>query len=280
MKNHFNIKHRFILFLVITVFLESCTEFFADIDLQDDWVVYASGNIVLHTRPSDYPVTPSPTPEQAAGILANQQFYYYAIQDSIGKTFNDHVLIYLYNRDEAKERIGTDGGGHAIPKMNCFYYSFLPDLAGYTDQYGVVNPFLGAHELVHVITHRVLGYPGTKMMSEGYANWLDGGYARHDIEDIVVYYRDNEPEKVLTPGDLLEESVSDEDIFYPNSGILIRFLVRRYGVGMVNTLFPLPPEKLKHRFKNLTGYTWEEMSSRYADYIEGLQASVPLSPYP
>ncbi|HDR88995.1 MAG TPA: hypothetical protein ENN63_05125 [Bacteroidetes bacterium] len=280
MKNHFSIKHRFILFLVITVFLGSCTEFFADIDLQDDWVVYTSDNIVLHTRPTDYPVTLSPTPEQAEGILANQQFYYRIIQDSIEKSFSDRVLIYLYNLEEAKELIGTDGGGHAIPKMNGFYYTFIPALAGYTDQYGVVNPFLGAHELVHVITHRILGYPGTKLMSEGYANWLDGGYARHDIEDIVVYYRDHEPDKVLTPDDLLEESISDEDIFYPNSGILIRYLVHRYGVGVVNTLFPLPPETLKNRFENLTGCTWEDMSSHYADYIDDLQESASLSPSP
>ncbi len=256
--------------VILLTFVNGCTGFIAEVDRQDEWMVYESGRIVLHCRPEGYPAAPAPTPEQAAGMLANQQFYYYAIQDSIGKTFNDHVLIYLYNRDEAKERIGTDGGGHAIPKMNCFYYTFLPDVADYTDQYGVVNPFMGAHELVHVITHRVLGYPGTKLMSEGYANWLDGGYARHDIEDIVVYYRDHEPEKVLTPGDLLEESVSDEDIFYPNSGILVRFLVRRYGVDVVNDLFPLRPDRLKDCFEELTGNTWEEMASLYAEYIHDL----------
>ncbi len=248
----------------------SCTNFIAEIDHQNDWEVLVSGNVILHYRPWDYSQSPSPTAEEAMFILNNQNFYYQAIQDSINRQFNDRVLIYLYNMDEAKELIGTSGGGHAIPKFNTFYYTFLVGMKDFTDMYGVENPFLGAHELAHVITHRTLGYPATKLMSEGYAVWLDGSYGRYAIEDIIRYYRDKEPQKVLTPDQLLNEIISDESIYYPNCGLFTKFLVHTYGLENINKLFVSPRENYKKDFTNMTGIDWGVMESVYLDYVEHL----------
>lgn len=253
--------------ILISATLLSCTDFIAEVDRQDDWEVLESNNIVLHYRPWGYSNSPSPTTEEAMFIINNQNFYYQAIQDSINRQFSDKVLIYLYNMDEAKELIGTNGGGHAIPKFNTFYYTFIVGMKDFTDMYGVENPFLGAHELAHVITHRTLGYPATKMMSEGYAVWLDGSYGRYAIEDIMKHYLENEPQKVLTPDQLLNESTSDESIYYPNCGIFTKFLVHTYGLEKINKLFVSTRENFKNDFKNITGTDWGVMVSEYSDYL-------------
>ncbi|MFW5877652.1 MAG: hypothetical protein ACOCUP_00925 [bacterium] len=59
-------------------------------------------------------------------------------------------------------------------------------------------------------------YPGTELMSEGYANWLDGSYASYDIRDIIVSYRNKEPEKIMTPDELLNDTDRNENVYYPN----------------------------------------------------------------
>ena len=256
--------------ILFSLSLSSCTDFIAEIDHQNNWEVLESEKVILHYRPWDYSQSPSPTTEEAMFILSNQNFYYQAIQDSINRPFNDKVLVYLYNKDEAKELIGTNGGGHAIPKFNTFYYTVLVGMNDFTDMYGVVNPYVGAHELVHVITHRTLRYPGTKLMSEGYAVWLDGSYSRYAIEDIVRHYHNNEPEKVLTPDQLLFESTSDESIFYPNSGLFTKFLVHTYGLEKINKLFTSTQEHFRDDFLNTTGITWEDMAKEYRLYIENL----------
>ncbi len=260
-------KLTYILFAIVLTPLFSCTDFIAEVEHQNEWEVLESESIVLHYRPWGFSQSPSPTSEEALFMLNNQNFYYQAIQDSINRRFNDKILIYLYNMDEAEELIGTVGGGHAIPKFNTFYYTFLVGMQDFTDKYGIQNPFLGAHEMAHVITHRTLGYPGTKLMSEGYAVWLDGSYGRYAIEDIMRHYCSNEPQKVLTPDQLLNESTSDESIFYPNCGLFIKFLTHNYGLENINKLFQSTQENFKDEFTLLTGANWEAMANEYENYL-------------
>jgi len=250
--------------------LTSCTDFIADVDHQKDWKTEEYGNILLHYRPEGFSSSPSPSAQEAKRIVQNQNVYYRGIQDSIRRSFHDKVLVYLYNQDEADALIGTDGGGHAIPKFNCYYYTYIANRKKLVDQYQVEDPVIGAHELAHVITHRLLGYPGTKMMSEGYAVWLDGIYGGYRIADIVRSYRHQQPEKILTPNQLLTETNRKESVYYPNAGVFLRFLVNAYGVESINMLFSRPSENLKDEFHYVTNTTWEEMSARYNSYIEAL----------
>ena len=262
-------NEKVLLSLIFLLFL-SCTEFIADPDLQEDWLISENQHFVLHYRPGGFSESPSPTPSRVNEIMANQAFYYAMILDSIKQNFNEKVLIYLFNKDEAGDHIGTSGGGHSIPKLNTFYFSYLAEKRNYTDKYGIEDPPLGAHELVHVITHRTLGYPGTKLMSEGYANWLDGGYSSCRIEEIVKSYRDKNPEKILTPGEFLQNPEIQEQVYYPNVGIFIRFLIQRYGVTKINRLFPVRKENFVKVFESTCGEQWSEMGDEYQQFIEKL----------
>ena len=259
-----------VIYLFIIISLSSCTDFIAEPDLENEWLVIDNDTIVLHFRPKNYTSAPSPTLTQARSIVDYQQFYYYRIRDSIRTDFRDKVLIYLYNKDEAQGEIGTDGGGHSIPKLNTFYYTFITSRPDFTDHFGKKNPYIGAHELVHVITHRSLGYPGTKLLSEGYANWLDGSYGRREIIQIVQTYRDEKPENIMSPDQLLFESIPTEAVYYPNCGVFTRFLVSEYGIETINNLFTVMEDDFINEFEQITSETWDVMSDKYDQYIESL----------
>lgn len=255
-------------YFLLLLFFTSCTEFIAEPDLQENWEVLETEKIVLHYRPTGFSSTTSPTAGQADTIAANQMFYYEMIQDSAGVNFSDKVLIYLFNEDEAGFHIGTNGGGHSIPKLNTFYFSFIKHDRDYTNRYGIENPKMGAHELVHVITHRKLGYPGTKLMSEGYANWLDGSYSYYHIDDILKSYQENSPGKILTPQQLLNETELPESVYYPNAGVFMRFLVSRYGTENINRLFTVQKKSFKSAFEKVCNESWEVMSNAYEKFIQ------------
>ena len=256
--------------LLLALYLTSCTEFIAEIDTDKNRELKENGPIKLYYKKQGVSKTPSPTIHQVHGILNNQKYYYQAIQDSIQKTFSEPVLIYLYNKDQAKESIGTSGGGLSQSRYMTIYYTFIHDITPYTDQFGIKNPFVGAHEMVHVITHNVLGNPGTKLMSEGYAVWLDGSYGRKHINYYIRKFKAEYPEYVMTPTQLLNESFEDEMIYYPNAGVLIRYWVRQFGVEKINRLFSISKENMREKFEKITKTSWDEMEKHYSNYLNSL----------
>ncbi len=261
------------LVIILLTVLFSCTDFIAQLDLDKEWLSSDLENITIYYRKPGATKTPSPTSSQIDTILQQQVLYYHAIQDSLQCSFSDPVLIYLYNKDESPDKIGTIAGGHAIPRFLSVYYTFIYDFNNirlYTDQYGAVNPYLSAHELAHVIAIHALGKHGSKMMSEGYAVWLDGSYGRYDIEDIISSYRENNPEWILSPSRLITDIETIESIYYPNAGMFIRFLTSRYGVTVSNKLFTEQEERLKERFEQLTGTPWATMENEYETYLASL----------
>mgnify|MGYP006293756631 CR=1 FL=1 len=258
--------HVFIILLPLLV--AGCTEFLVEQDDDDIWEIRQEGHVKLYYKQPGASDAPSPTKAQAAQILDNQQLYYQAIQDSIKRKFNDSVLVYLYNKDQAAEILGTANGGLSQPRFLTVYYSFIHDIAPYTDAYGIKNPYLGAHEMVHIITHHLLGHPGTKMMSEGYAVWLDGSYGRRDIEDIISHYSKQEPNKLLSPTQLLNESTETEAVYYPNAGLFTRYLVHRFGVETINKLFNTSQTAWPEQFEHLTGTAWQELEKAYQEHVK------------
>ena len=255
----------------ISIVTLSCSDLIVSFDQDDNWIVKDSADVILHYRPENYSNSASPTSSQAGYILKAQNIYYQAIQDSIGRDYQDKVLIYLYNFDEALEKIGTNGGGHALPKFNSYYYTFIDSNRSITDHFGVVDPYVGAHELVHVITHRTLGYPRTKLMSEGYAVWLDGTFARLFIEDIISYYRDEQPDKILTPDNMLSNPNDyQSSVYYPNAGMFIKFLVRKYGIETVNSIFTVPADEFAVQLELCSGDSWVNVCESYSLYLDDL----------
>ena len=256
--------------LLFVLLFSGCTEFIAELDADKNWKLTENDIIKLYTKKQGVSESPSPDAYQVQSILDNQKYYYRAIQDSINKPFSERVLIYLYNKNQAKEAIGTTGGGLSQSRYMTIYYTFIHDIEPYTDQYGIENPFVGAHEMTHIITHNLLGNPGTKLMSEGYAVWLDGSYGRKNINYYIRKFKTEYPEYVMTPTQLLNESFEDEMIYYPNAGVLIRYWVRQFSVVKINRLFSVSRENFEEKFEKITETSWDEMESHYSNYLNSL----------
>lgn len=255
---------------MLAFLLSSCTGFIAEMDADKNWELSENGPVKLYYKKTGASGVSSPSAEQVQAILSNQKYYYLAIQDSIQKNFSEPVLIYLYNKDQAKESIGTSGGGLSQSRYMTIYYAFIHDIKPYTDHFGIKNPIVGAHEMVHIISHNLLGNPGTKMMSEGYAVWLDGSYGRKNINYFIRKFKKEYPEYIMTPTQLLNESIADEIIYYPNAGILTRYWVRQFGIEKINKLFPAGRKNLKEQFEKITDTSWDKMESHYSNYLENL----------
>ena len=258
-------------FLIFLMIISGCTDFIMQIEKDEFWLSQHSGQVTVHYREKNFSSEPSPDSLMVSRILRQQNTYINRISDSIGMTFNDTVLIYLYNADESHEKIGTKGGGHAIPNFLSFYYVYKIYYKTYTDQYGMVNPPLGAHEMVHVITHHLLGTAGTKLMSEGYAVWLDGAYVRTSLVEIIKWYiKQSEESKILMPSQMLSKTDYAEEIFYPSAGMFVRFLVRRHGIELANYLFNIRSENFIREFEKATSLSFTSMEEDFKNFLKKL----------
>ncbi len=249
----------------------SCTDFIAIRDTDSEWQVARGESVVLHYRAPGYSGTASPDSRVVETILDNQNRYAREISDTLNLPFSDTVLIYLYNQDEAKEAIGTRGGGHAIPEFLSFYFTYFGQ--SHLDPWGQLS-YIGRHELVHVITHHLLGEPGTKLMSEGYAVALDGGYGIWETEEdrlsakpiqewMKVWYKQ---EQILSIAALLTRDSLPENVYYPNAGYFIRYCFRRFGTLPMNRLFTTPEDSFRTRLERVTGVSADSLEADYRSY--------------
>lgn len=69
---------------------------------------------------------------------------------------------------------------------------------------------------------------------------------------------------------VFEQFVEDEMIYYPNTGVLIRYWVNQFGVEKINKLFSVSKENLKKEFEKITETSWDEMESHYSNYLDNL----------
>lgn len=271
-------KTLFRVVLMLMLASVSCTDFIASVEKHTDWDVFEHGRVTLYVRPAGYTQTASPDDAAIDRILENQNFYYSNINEFLGLNYSERVHIYLFNLDEAYFSIGTQNGGHAVSDRSTIYYSYIRP--SFQDNFGR-TAFIGAHEMVHVITHNALGKPFTKMMSEGYAVAIDGAYGRREaaagvvvgrsvMEWMVQHYQAG---NVMSPEELLAMRDEADAIYYPNAGFFVRYLWDRFGVETINKLFNEGEENFRVRFLQETGVSWTQVSQEYTVYYEDILGS-------
>jgi hypothetical protein len=199
--------------------------------------------------------------------------------------------VYLFNLDEAEAAIGTGGGGHAIVEFQSIYVTYFPveemELYRAGPDAGAPVPFfLGVHELAHVLSHQALGKPGTRLLSEGLAVALDGGYGlvlryvaggrrifdQKTLGSWMAQYRDSG--RLLAPAELLEEQDRlEEALFYPQAGCFVLFVEEKFGLEALKTLFTAPDSDFRRVFRDLTGHGLEEIRDAYLEFVDALSPS-------
>jgi hypothetical protein len=181
------------------------------------------------------------------------------------------VKIYLFNQDEAKTKIGTNSGGGAKIKIREMYFAFNKDLANKMDD------FIGLHEMVHMVASNELGYPATHLMNEGYSNAISNGYKLRQTENGKIVRASLEQwmmdltkeNKILKPSVMLKkgERIHD-DLFYPQAGYFIKWLLENYDIDTTNSIYSLKPKKIKKALLKLTGKDFETIEIEYMKYLE------------
>src|ERR1035437_5543558 len=238
---------RLLLLIFVTLILSSFKA-----DKSGPWIVNKDKNIILYTRPLNYSKSVSPDSITIRKILDEQNQSIAFINNALNTNFNSKVIIYLYNYDEAMEKIGTNGGGFAfasrlLGKHIFFTYnSKLHESVKYQD-------FLGKHEMTHIIVGTKIGKTKTRLMAEGYANAVDWTYGCTSIDYWIKKYKAEH--KMVKPSDLLINNGAKipEVEFYPQSGYFIKWLFSRFGIKKVNKLYSINKENFIEEYKNVTG---------------------------
>lgn len=241
-------------------------------DIKGPWITTKGKIIILHTRPLNYSKTKSPDSIIIQRIISEQEQVIDYINERLKINFNSKVEIFLYNYDEAKEKIGTNGGGFASMNGKQIFYTYFDGMT-FFNKVRNTDEFVGVHEMVHTITLNELGNIRTRFFGEGYSNALDGNYGSKKENDRIVRLR-NDSTLVrikakglfLKPSELLYNDSIPEREYYPQIGCFINWLFDTYGVEKINKLYSLKREKIEEEFFTVTGERFADMERKYIEY--------------
>ena len=244
-------------------------------DTSGPWIITKGKRIVLYSRPPGYSKAESPDSIAIQTIIQEQEQAIDYINKRLNTNFDSKVKIFLFNRDEAKEKIGTDGGGFAsLSKFKQhIYFTFHPKPFLNT----VLNKYdyLGVHEMVHIITLSQIGNIRTRFFGEGYSNAIDGNYGIENVDGFLTRRRNDMTlikiranGRVLKPRELLYNDTIPEYEYYPQIGCLINWMFDKYGVDKINVLYDLKQDKIKTEFFNVTGVAFTDMENEYMEYMK------------
>lgn len=244
-------------------------------DKSGPWVITKGKRIILYSRPLGYSKAESPDSIKIQAIIQEQEYVIDYINKRLHTDFDSKVKIFLFNQDEAKEKIGTNGGGFA--SLNKFkrhiYFTFhsKPYFNTILNKYD----YLGVHEMVHIITFNQLGNLRTRFFGEGYSNAVDGNYGGGNINGILTRSRNDsalikikENGKILAPSELLYKDSIPEYEYYPQIGCLINWMFNKYGVDKINLLYDLKRDEIETEFLEVIGVTFTDMENEYMEYLK------------
>lgn len=252
-------------FLVLIIVLITLTSFKADIT--GPWNRTESENIIVYYRPANYSKTNSPDSIAIQRILIEQNQIIDLINQKLKTSFHGIVEIYLYNYDEAMEKIGTNGGGFCSSKKSRIYFTYYDEPIYNTIR--KEEEYIGVHEMVHLITKKELGKHKTAFFGEGYANAIDGNYGAIKNSDSLTRRRIDSTmnqiirnKKILTPTELLHNNKPARN-FYPQIGYFFNWLFAEYGIERINEMYTFTTRQIEKNFEKITGDSFKEMERKY-----------------
>ncbi len=244
-------------------------------DITGPWIITKGRRIILYTRPVGYSKTDSPDSAVIQSVIQEQEQAIDYINKRLNTNFDSKVKIFLFNRDEAKVKIGTDGGGFTNPNKfrRHIYFTFYSKPFRNT----VLNKYdyLGVHEMVHIVATSEIGHAGTRFFGEGYSNAIDGNYGAENRNGILTRKRNDstlciikQNGKLVKPSDLLYNDSIPESEYYPQIGCLINWMFEKYGVYKMNLLYDLKRDKIEQEFQKVTGVKFQDMELEYMNFQE------------
>jgi len=240
------------------------------------WIISKKGKVILYTRPVNYSKKPSPDSANIRSILEEQNDCLENINHKLGVNFKSKFSVYLFNYDEAKDKIGTNGGGYAISRKKVIFYTYNASIKKSNKG---TREYLGEHELVHLVTTKEFGHSNFRVLREGYAVAISGDFGRErsangenvsrSIEKWMKEYVSNG--KVLKPSELINGGEFSESIFYPQAGFFIDWLFDTYSVKKINRLYKSNGADFKRDFEKITSERFDSMEIKYLKYCDSIK---------
>ncbi len=229
-------------------------------DVSGPWISSEKDNIILYSRPNNFSKSSSPDSIELQKIILEQNQIIDFINRKLKTNFDSKVEIFLFNYDEAEEKIGTKRGGFCSTRKQRIYFAFSdsPIFNTFRNNW----EYLGVHEMVHLIAKKEFGKPKTLFFAEGYANAIDGNYSVIKKGDQLIRPRNaitikriKELGKLLSPTELLFEKGIPEREYYPQVGCLFNWLFEEYGAETTNRLYTVDKNRIEKDFYKTTGDT-------------------------
>ncbi len=262
--------------ILLIVLISALLVSFSKGNIDGPWIISKKGNVVLYTRPENYSKTPSPNIATINSILDEQNECLKIINHRLGTSFNSNFSVYLFNYDEAKEKIGTNSGGYAISRKRVIYYTYNHVTKKSNNGNRV---YLGKHELVHLVTTKEFGHSNLRLMGEGYAVSINGIYGRERSSKGEIVGKSLEKwmkeyvstDKILKPSEMINGRDIPESLFYPQAGFFINWLFDNYGTQKINKLYKSSNKALKIDFEKITGESFDSIEIKYLEFCNSLK---------
>ncbi len=237
-------------------------------DLKGPWIKTSGRQVTIWSRPEKYTGSTSPDSVTIQKIIREQEEIISLINEKLGTNFSDRVNLYLFNFDEAKEKIGTNGGGSCDSGKRNIYFTYYSTPIFNTIRN--LDEYVGVHEMVHMVANNELGELRSAFFAEGYSNAIDGNYGsqkdgerlvRRRIEPTVTALRRNGI--FHTPTELLYNEKIPARECYPEIGYLMNWLFKTYGIKKMNSLYTTGRKNMERNFLRVTGETFQNMEKKY-----------------
>jgi len=258
---------RRLVILVILFFISTSWK----VDKSGPWVITKGQRVSLYTRPIHYSKSASPDSLTIQCILNEQEQVIDYINNRLNTDFQSNVRIYLYNLDEANEKIGSGGRAKSNRFKRHIYFTYYKNPTFNTINYQY--EYLGVHEMVHIIADNQFGRRTTRFFGEGYANALSGNYGSKKQGDKMVFIRNDSTlvdlialDKFMKPSDLIDNDFLSARDYYPQIGCLVNWMLETYGTDKINQLYNLKRTDIKEKFEIVTGVSFEDMEEAYIAY--------------
>lgn len=280
MKYYFTISFIILQFFTLEIFgqhrMTGICFFCGDYDTylkKGHWIQNTKNNITLFSRPQKHRHNSSPDSTVISNILIEQVNCLKEINDKLKTDYHSPIRIYLYNFDEALRKIGTNGGGWSNGGKSKIYYTFNGQSC--FDSERKVYEYIGVHELVHIVATNCVGVAKTRLMSEGYAVSIDGGFGVEETNSIrkrklIISWMKEYAKtgQIKKPLELLTDSIMTEKQFYPQAGFFVDWLFKTYGVEKINKLYTVSKKEFVNKIEEITGDKFDTIESKYLLYCD------------
>ena len=258
-------KKRIILIIFTLAYVSGCSNI--------EWLNYSDGNISINIPVKENGYLYYPNEEAIISELNYQNKLVDQITDKYGVKLKGKINIYLYPKEIAFENIGTvNGGGYDILVNKILYVLSEPCISVISEE----KSLLGDHETVHAIFIKSMGYSKSRLITEGLAVAIDKGYGtykkngtryRVSIYEIV---RDQVIQKQILSIKNLCSGNGKEELFYPQAGIFIEWLIRIYGFEKYKEIYNNTDKKILDETQKYFGISIEELEHNYRIYLLNL----------